>query len=144
MKDIIYTIFNKHTPAGVRLNAPVLPKHIANFERRTRFNLPEDFVTFYSICNGFECDEDLFNMIPLSDIIDYGTDWFYFAEYMIYADMWAVRLIGDGKYEIFNDGCPDIVLTRSLEGFLSSVLKGNVFEKGGLYDWLEELKGKAM
>jgi hypothetical protein len=59
---------------------------------------------------------------------------------MIYSDIWGLRLTADGKYEIFNGSFPDIVMTSSLEEFLNRYLKGNVFDTGGLYDWLAELR----
>lgn len=143
-KNIIEAIVKKHKETGIELKAPARLYEIYAFEQQLGFNLPPDFVSFYTICNGFSCDEDLFNIIPLGDIRqhpeDYGANWFYFSEYMIYSDTWGLRLNPDGRYEIFNGSYPTIVMTSSLEEFLNRFLTGNVFDTGGLYDWLEELK----
>jgi SMI1 / KNR4 family (SUKH-1) len=144
MMHIIESIVKKHKETGIEVNAPATLNDISAFERQIGFSLPTDFVEFYCTCNGFACNEDLFNIIPLTDVRhypqDYGTNWFYFSEYMIYSDMWGLRLTVSGKYEIFNGSYPTTAMTSSLEEFLNRFLKGNVFETGGLYDWHEELK----
>ena len=144
IKNIIELIANKHKHSGIELNAPATLADIFAFERQLKFFLPADFVEFYTTCNGFSCNEDIFNMVPLTEIRcypqDYGANWFYFSEYMIYSDMWGLRLTDNGKYEIFNGGYPAKPMTSSLEEFLDRYLKGNVFEPGGLYDWHDELK----
>ena len=85
-------------------------------------------------------------MIPITEIIgkwqDYGENWFYFSEYMIYSDMWGLRISKNGKYEIFNGSYPEKTMTSSLDEFLRRFLKGNVFERGGLYEWQKELEIK--
>jgi SMI1 / KNR4 family (SUKH-1) len=144
IKNIIESIAEKHKEDGIDINAPATLSDISAFERQIGFSLPSDFIEFYTICNGFSCTEDLFNMIPLAEIRrypkDYGTNWFYFSEYMIYSDMWGLRLTATGKYEIFNGSYPKIPMTSSLEEFLNRFLKGNVFDPSGLYDWHDELK----
>lgn len=143
MKSIIESIVEKHKKTGIEVNPSATLADISDFEKLMGFPLPADFIAFYTICNGFGCNEDIFNMISLVDIRahsqDYGTNWFYFSEYMIYSDMWGLRCIADGKYEIFNGSYPDIVMTSSLKEFLNRFLKGNVFDTGGLYDWQNEL-----
>ncbi len=143
IKYLVEAIAKKHGAQFITLNAPSTPAKISTFERRTGFILPADFIEFYTICNGFACNEDLFNMTRLSEITDYGTNWFHFAEYMIYADMWGLTRTSDGEYEIFQGNYPGVFMTSSLEEFLTRFLAGNVFEPGGLYDWLEVLKGKG-
>jgi hypothetical protein len=100
---------------------------------------------FLVVC-GFSCNEDIFNVVPLSGITqyqqDYGENWFYFAEYMIYSDMWGLRLTKEGRYEIFNGSYPELTLTSSLNEFLGRFLQGNVFEAGGLYDWYDEIRNR--
>lgn len=144
MKNIIESIIKKHKGSGIEINAPATLGDIASFERQIGFVLPPDFIQFYRICDGFSCNEDLFNIIPLSEVRrypeDYGINWFYFSEYMIYSDTWGLRITADGKYEIFNGSYPTIAMTSSLEEFLNRYLKGNVFDRGGLSDWHEELK----
>lgn len=143
MKDLINSISQKHSDSGIDINAPATLSDISDFEKRIGFSLPTDFKEFYLTCNGFGCNEDIFNMISLAEIRqypqDYGDNWFYFSEYMIYSDMWGLRLTSSGKYEIFNGSYPDKAMTSSLKEFLNRFLKGNVFETRGLYDWHEEL-----
>jgi hypothetical protein len=143
MKEIIHLITQKHTTGGIEINAPASLYDIIDFEKRIGFSLPADFRDFYRTCNGFSCNEDIFNIIPLSQIGQYpqdaGKNWFYFSEYMIYSDMWGLRLNPAGQYEIFNGSFPEKTMTSSLEEFLGRFLKGNVFDEGGLYEWQEEL-----
>jgi SMI1 / KNR4 family (SUKH-1) len=146
IKNIIESIVQKHKENGIDVNIPATPEDIMVFEQQIGFALPADFKEFYTICNGFGCNEDIFNIIALGDITsypqDYGANCFYFSEYMIYSDMWGLRFMGHGKYEIFNGSYPDITMTSSLEEFLNRFLKGNVFETDGLYDWHEKLQNK--
>lgn len=106
--------------------------------------LPTDFKEFYSICNGFECDEDIFNFLSLEDALardeDHGTNWMIFAEYMIYSDVWSLRKLTGDNYEIFYNDGHEIILTNSLTVFLETFLQGNVFDKDGLYEWCDEVK----
>ncbi len=143
MKELIDSIVKKHQYTGIKLNAPATIKDIQLFEQKIGFTLPQDFKEFYSICNGFECEEDIFSITPLSDITiyndHYGKNWFYFSEYMTYCDMWALRINSIDKYEIFNDRNFKIIMTSSLIEFLEKFLKGNVFDEGGLYHWMESM-----
>jgi hypothetical protein len=81
-KNIIEAIIKKHKETGIEVNAPAASSYISAFERQIGFSLPPDFIEFYTTCNGFACNEDLFNMIPLADIMqhpqDYGTHCFIF------------------------------------------------------------------
>lgn len=69
--------------------------------------LPDDFKTLYRFSDGFETDEDIFNMITLKDMIAdnerNGEPNFYIAEYMIYSDMWQLKINPDNcnDYKIF-------------------------------------------
>ena len=147
MKSLIDSIIKKHAKSGIDINSPATIGVINAFEEQIGFSLPQDFKEFYSNCNGFGCNEDIFNMVSLGNIMhypsDYGPNWFYFSEYMIYSDMWGLRLTSESKYELFNGSYPKVPLTSSLETFLNRFLIGNVFETGGLYDWHEELKIKS-
>lgn len=142
MKQLIAQIAQKHQ-AGIDINPPASLSDIADFEKQGSFSIPQDFRDFYSTCNGFSCNEDIFNMIPLADIRqyqqDYGDNWFYFSEYMSYSDAWGLRITLGGQYEIFNGSFPKKTLTSSLTEFLEIFLKGNVFESGGLYEWHDKL-----
>ncbi|WP_343532188.1 SMI1/KNR4 family protein [Pedobacter sp.] len=143
INQIVNLIQQKHQDNGFEINAPAKLSDIANFETQMGFSLPTDFKEFYLTCNGFGCNEDIFNMIPLSEIMqenrNNADNWFYIAEYMVYSDMWGVRIESNGEYEIFIDEHKDKPLTSSLSEFLQRFLKGNVFDKGGLYDWQNEL-----
>lgn len=143
MKEIVELIAKKNLENGIDIFPPATSFAISSFEKQIGFSLPKSFKDFYSICNGFGCNEDVFNIIPLEEIRrypqDYGKNWFYFAEYMIYADMWGLRFTTSGQYEIFNGSYPTIVMTSSLIEFLNKFLSGNVFDPGGLYDWQDEL-----
>ncbi|MDI9868011.1 SMI1/KNR4 family protein [Flectobacillus roseus] len=136
-------IVNKHLDEGITINAPATLSDISDFEMHIGFSLPTDFREFYLTCNGFGCNEDTFNMTPLEDILlyeqNFGNNWFYFSEYMIYSDMWGLRRTTTGQFEIFNGSYPDKSMTSSLTEFLQRFITGNVFEIGGLYDWHDEL-----
>lgn len=143
---LLSAIEEKHRSYGITLNLPNAFYEIESFERTIGFELPADFKEFYSICNGFTCTEDIFRMIPLEEISEdeqnHGENWFPFAEYMIYCDMWSFRRCLDGAYQVFNKAETEVVLTSSLLEFLQRFLTGGVFDKGGLHDWREELSGK--
>lgn len=150
MRDLIEAIAKKHAwfkvaPKGAVpvVNPPATPEAIAAFEKKVGFQLPDDFREFYSFCNGFGVDEDIFNMNSLEDVLSYeshyGENWFHFAEYMINSEMWTVRIKPSGAYEIIYD-TENLVLTGSLNEFLSHFLEGNVFDYGGLMYWSNNLK----
>ncbi len=143
LNQIIKLIKQKHQNDGIEIFPPVKLSDITNFENQIGFSLPKDFKEFYLSCNGFRCNEDIFNVVPIQDINrhqqDFGENWFYFSEYMIYSDRWGLRITSTGKYEIFNGSYPNKAMTSSLTEFLLRFLKGNVFETDGLYNWQEEL-----
>lgn len=144
MNELIAAIVSKHKKDGIDVNPPASIQAIEAFERKIGFSLPADFVEFYSVCNGFTCTEDIFNMKTLEDITayqsDFGVDWFHFSDYMISSDVWSLRKKASGDFEIINSGEVTITLTSSLYTFLERFLKGNVFETDGLYNWHDELK----
>jgi len=143
--EIITAIYLKHSPTGIKINAPASETLIEEFENSIGFPMPREFREFYKICNGFHCNEDLFNIIPLEDALTikghHGNNWFYFAEYMVFSDMWSMRAHKNLEFDIYNDSL-NIVLTKSLNEFLSRFLMGNVFDKDGLYDWHKSLQLK--
>jgi|SRR5215211_4004569 len=144
IRELVDAIAEKHKGTGMTLNPPVSAHQLSDFEQRVGFMLPADFREFYSVCNGFGCNEDIFNMTPLKEISSderhFGKNWFYFSEYMIYSDMWTLRINAIGQPEIVNASYPVPLLTSSLYEFLSRFLKGNVFDPGGLYEWQAELQ----
>jgi hypothetical protein len=146
LHQLITAIASKHATDGFELNLPATLAEINSFESRIGFPLPPAFKEFYTLCNGFTCNEDIFRMVPLEEVLaylngnNYGKDWYYFAEYMIYSDMWMLRMETDGTYAILKHGMDEPILTHSLHDFLERFLRGNVFDPGGLYDWSEECK----
>jgi len=109
--------------------------------------LPDDFKALYRFSNGFETDEDIFNMIPLAEIKsnkeEDKANPLYIAEYMIYADMWWLEINpdNDNDYKIMVESNGNqLVLTDSLAEFIDRFLKGGVFEHGGLYTWHKEIE----
>lgn len=113
--------------------------------------LPDDFKELYYFTDGFETDEDMFNMIPLKDIIEdkdrHSEAAFYIAEYMIYSDMWQLEINPDNcnDYKIFIEADYNkIVLTNSLGEFISRFLKAGVFGADGLYDWKVQEESKPI
>lgn len=146
IRELIAAIFEKHKANGIDINPPAPEDQIQRFEKQVGFALPNDFKEFYSICNGFGCVEDIFNIIPLEQISDlgrdYGKSWFLFSEYMIFSDAWGLRFTHSGEYEIYNASLPALVLTSSLQVFLEHFLEGDVFERNGLYEWRDTVQSQ--
>jgi hypothetical protein len=125
---------------------------IRQVEKVHNITLPEDIKQFYRFSDGFEIAEDLFNLIPLNEIIESKSDYkhqhLYIAEYMIYSDMWALEI--DCKnyndYWIYNINQYNdkIVLTNSLSDFLKRFLDAGVFGPNGLYKWGEAIRQNIM
>jgi len=135
-------------PLGLTLHGSASEKLIIEVEKAYGITLPEDFKTLYRFTDGFETVEDMFNMIPLNEIIDNRKEQhhLWIAEYMIYSDMWELEInpgIAD-KYSISIDDYHKgkIVLTHSLPEFIERLLKGGVFGLGGLYRWRDEIKAQ--
>jgi hypothetical protein len=111
--------------------------------------LPDDFKTLYRFTDGFEIDEDIFNMIPLEEMIGRrkADKPIWIAEYLIYSDMWGLEInpSDPDDYSIFGGDLDKekIILTNSLGEFIGRFLKGGVFETGGLYHWKDEIKAKT-
>jgi hypothetical protein len=137
-------------PLGLTLRHGTSEELISQVERSFSVVLPADFKTLYRFTDGFETEEDIFNMIRLVEIMDnktrYNKEPLYFAEYMIYSDMWQLEINPEDpdQYLIsvvdYQHG--RIVLTSSLGEFIARFLKGGVFEIGGLYAWADEIKAK--
>ena len=141
IRELINQIALKHE-GKVDIHPPAKLQDFELFRKTTGINLPLDFLEFYSTCNGFSCVEDTFQMKPIAEMIDYpekfGPDWVHFADYLINSDMWTLRTHKNETYEILNWGLKgEIILTGNLSEFLERYLEGDVFDKGGLYDWQE-------
>lgn len=146
LAELVISIIRKQRDNGIRVNPPVSESEIQAAETKLNIQLPPDFKEFYSICNGFDCTDYLFNLVRVKDLFhdrEYGSGGIIFAELMIYSDVWAFRTLKDGNYEIFYaDGDEETILTNSLSTFLEKILQGHVLENGGLYQWYDELKSK--
>lgn len=146
MKELIYRIAAKHRLSGIDIYPPASKEGIKYLENKINMKLPEEWVLFYSICNGFTCTEDIFNMKTIEWITEYpddfGNGWFHFCDYMINSDMWTMRKNSNNLFEIINKGEEEIILTTSLNAFLERFLEGGVFDPGGLYAWHEQIKTK--
>jgi hypothetical protein len=122
---------------------------INEVEHTYGITLPDDFKTLYRFTDGFELDEDIFNMIPLKEIIGNRetNKPIWIAEYMIYSDMWGLEINpydhSDYSISVVDWDKGKIILTNSLAEFIGRFLKGGVFETGGLYHWKDEIKAKT-
>lgn len=139
MEKILKQIEIKNAPYGFKILNPASDDKILELENKIGFKLPEDFIHFYSLCNGFECHKDIFNFLSIDTILandDYGHHWFVFAEYMIYSDSWGLRKNTNGDFEFFNSA--QTISSHSILEFLKYFSQGNLFEKGGIYEWEEK------
>jgi len=132
-------------PNDIKLYPAATQSLLEYFEDKAKLVLPLDFKALYSFSNGFESAEDLFRIIPLDELMD---DWhgenrvngqFHFAEYLIYSDLWGVRLgeEGKGNYSIYYPESKQrkLFMTSSLAEFLGCFLNAGIYGKDGLYDW---------
>ncbi len=145
ISDIINFLKNNLSQTDITLHKGASENLISEVGHLFNVQLPDDVKDFYRFTNGFESAEDIFNIIPLEEVIDRAEDSIpnlYIAEYMIYSDMWELEidLFNYNDYKIINIGEERIVLTKSFAEFIKRFLTGGVFEKGGLYDWHEEVK----
>jgi cell wall assembly regulator SMI1 len=122
---------------------------ISELEKMFDTTFPDDFKTFYRFTDGFETDEDIFNMVPLADMREQRHKYdspLNIAEYMIYSDMWALKInpYNCNDYQIIHQDeyGDDFVVTNSLGEFISRFLKGGVFGNDGLYDWHDEVRAE--
>ncbi|SHN18715.1 SMI1/KNR4 family protein [Flavobacterium xinjiangense] len=129
---------------GIQFNQPATEIEIENF-KNIKIELPKDFKILYEFCNGFETDDILFRLIPLSEIIEHQKDdylisdnSFHFTEYLIYCDMWSVEINQENieDYKIYHKVEDVFVLTNSITEFLCVFINKGVYD--GLYPWEEE------
>ena len=135
-------------PFELKLHAGANEALIKKVENTYGVTLPEDFKTLYRFSDGFEIDEDILNMIPLTEMISNkaANEPIWIAEYMIYCDMWGLEINPDDPNDysisVSDQDKGKIKLTNSLAEFIARFLKGGVFEIGGLYHWADEIKAK--
>ncbi|MDO7873909.1 SMI1/KNR4 family protein [Hymenobacter sp. ASUV-10] len=152
MQDFLEKLLDELIETGTDLYIPTTGASIGIFENICQLKLPADLKELYRFCNGFGPDkEDQFQVLSLTEatmeLVQYGKGQrgsrFVLAEYMLYCDWWEVELTPEAEtsYRIVNaghrSGSP-LVLTHSIEEFLTRYLAGGVFGNGGLYDWHEE------
>lgn len=143
ISEAIHHLKNYSGPLELTLHEGAPEWLIEKVESAYGIILPDDFKTFYRFSDGFETLEDIFNMIPLAEIIDNqkNSKAFSIAEYMIYSDTWDLEIdpVDRNKYEIVNTGFDNkkVLLTNSLAEFIQGVLKDGVHGEGGLYYMLE-------
>ena len=143
MEQIITRI--KAGPNDIKCYPAATQSLLESFEDKAKLVLPLDFKALYSFSNGFESAEDLFRIIPLDELMD---DWhgenrvngqFHFAEYLIYSDLWGVKLGEEGKddYSIYYPALEhrNLFMTSSLAEFLDCFLDAGIYGKNGLYNW---------
>lgn len=129
----------KAGPNDIKLYPAATQALLESFEYEAKLVLPLNFKTLYSFNNGFESAEDLFRIIPLDELMDSWRNekradgQFYFAEYLIYSDLWGVKL-GEERKDDYSIYYPEseqrkLFMTSSLAEFLSCFLDA------GIYDW---------
>ncbi len=145
--DIISKLEENKTRLGITLYKKASESEISAFEKSKCVKLPDDLVTFYSYCNGFESVADIFRIIPLNEIIENKQDGytaeskdFHFAEYMAYCDMWTISINqhDNNVYSIYNNAKNMITLTNSIAEFLNTFLSAGIID--GLYQWRQEIE----
>ena len=144
--DMIAQILANKAELGITCYGKATKAEIMLFEQRKNFKLPDDLKEFYSFSNGLFSDEDMFRLIPLSEILEnehavhlVNKNDFHFAEYMTYSDMWTLGTKeGSSTYSIYNIAEDIITLTNSFTEFMEKFLQGGVF--GGLYPWRKEMQ----
>ncbi len=148
--DIISKIQSNKADFGVTLYKAASVIDITKFEKTKGVKLPTDIKQFYTFCNGFESEEDMFRIIPLDEILEnkqdsytIGQKDFHIAEYMIYCDMWTIAIDAQNSenYSIYKKTDSQLTLTNSFASFLDKFLTGGVFN--GLYKWEEEVYQKT-
>jgi hypothetical protein len=121
---------------GITFNDPCNDKDLTDLEQKLSYPLPPDLIEFYTFCNGFDTDDHLFRVVPISEAVDYRHELkdntFHFAEYMIYSDQWLIQLHEGDQYEVINDdhGIQEMtVQSTSILKFLEIYLTEGLFSK---------------
>ncbi len=132
---------------GITLNPPPTDKELIRLKEAIKQELPKDIFHFYSYCNGIETLDYLFRIIPIDEILQYKHEIngssFYFAEYMIYSDVWTINIKTAEEYTITNENHKTeeiVTLTNSIFDFIDRYARGGIFGTDGLYDWYEEIR----
>ncbi|TDQ09452.1 SMI1/KNR4 family protein [Pedobacter metabolipauper] len=148
IENIIKIIQADHEKLGIILNSGASVAEIADFEQAMEIKLPKDMRTFYEFTNGFYSDDNIFNIIPLYEMIENGKsdvlppNDFDFAEYSIYCDMWTISVKDEYTYTIYNTAQTEMTLTDSLSEFLDVFLNEGLIH--GIYNWTETIEKRNL
>lgn len=89
----------------------------------------------------------LFKILAIDEILQYkhelNASSFYFAEYMIYSDVWTITVKNSEEYIVTNENHKTeeiVTLTNSILEFIDRYARGGIFGTNGLYDWYEEMR----
>ncbi len=142
--DSVIDFLQRHLDeTDITLNQSASEESIEQFEKSTGIILPNDVKQFYRFANGFESEEDLFNIVSLEYLVDDRTGNIYLAEYLVYCDMWCLEInpanVNDYLITTLSAKEERIILTNSFAEFLTRFLKGGVFGNNGLYAWADEV-----
>lgn len=145
---VIRTLKNGNHNQAVTLKPGASESDILIFEQQMNLQLPTELREFYEFSNGFETEELMFQILPLEEILkqknEYNKDEFHIAEYMIYSDVWTLRVDNQtGELSIYNSDHSSrdwMFLTNSFSEFLTRFLNKGLLEENGLYDWVNEEK----
>jgi hypothetical protein len=142
--DSVIDFLRQHLDeTDITLNQGASDESIELFEKSTGIVLPNDVKQFYRFANGFESEEDLFNIVPLEYLVHDRTGNIYLAEYLVYCDMWHLEInpanVNDYLITVMSSKSERIILTNSFAEFLTRFLKGGVFGNNGLYVWGDEI-----
>lgn len=132
MKNSISEVIERMVKDSAIKLVPAQMGEVAQFESVTGFQLPDEMRTFYSLYSEMEEENDMFRILPLTEIIENGqlrSDYIEFAEYMIYSDTWAVTINGEDRNDYFIEGYK--WREHSFADFLVRYLNGGVDK--GLY-----------
>ena len=149
IEDVISRINADKDVLGITLYDGATYNDIKWFEQFQNLMLPNEVKIFYSFCNGFESEEDMFRIIPLSEAAEHvnnlKANQYYIAEYMIYCDAWILEFDQENpeNYSIVSvrRNGEYLTLTHSFIEFLTYFLNGGVFEENGLYEWAAKKEG---
>ncbi len=149
--DMLDLLRHEHNRLGITLNPPATEAELLAFEQRKGVQLPADVRAFYQCCNGFEVNSELFRFVPLAENLKDGWNHllmsshdFFVAEYMIYADAWALAIdaAAPAGYIIYN-ALEDLTLTTSFAEFLEVSIHHGVLGNNGLYARAKRLSPPA-
>lgn len=150
INEIIDKLKRDPSQLGISLNPPATKQEIEQLENMLSIALPYDLKHFYQLCNGFETEDYIFQVIPIDEIIKYQNELkineFHFAEYMLYSDSWNIRIMDSTSYTIFNDDHgyeKSLDFTDSITKFFNRYMDNNgLFGENGLVHWHDQIRNE--